>query len=85
MELGSKFSLWATTRIQHLEDLWKVEGNRWKTMRCLKKITHSKSTTKKRETFIHNVPWNLKRPNPPYKLTIGQRKVLELPQGDLQV
>jgi len=64
MESGSRFSLWAIRGIQHLEHLWKEEGNRWKNMRCFKMITHSKNTTRKRETFIHSVPWNLERLNP---------------------
>jgi hypothetical protein len=78
MEHGSRFYLWARKGIQHLKDLWK-EGYRWKTMRSLKKITHSKTTIEKREAFICSVPWNLKRPKPPLKPIIGQWKVLELP------
>jgi hypothetical protein len=79
MEPGSRFSLWAIRGIQCLENLWKKEGNRWKIVRCLKKITHSRNTTKKKESFICSVPWNLKRPNPLQKPTMGQWKVLELP------
>jgi hypothetical protein len=79
MEHGSRFPLWARKGIQCFEDLWKREGNRWKTLRSFKKITHSGTTIEKREAFICSVPWNLKRPNPPLKPIVGQWKVLELP------
>jgi hypothetical protein len=79
MEHGSRFSQWARKAFQHLEDLWKKEGNRWKIVKSLKKITHSNTTIGKREAIICSVPWNLKRPNPPLKPIVGQWKVLELP------
>jgi hypothetical protein len=41
--------------------------------------------SEKREAFIQSVPWVLRRPNFTSKPFLGQWKVLNLPQEDLNV
>jgi hypothetical protein len=71
--------------IQHLKDLWNEDGNKWESMRNLKRITQSRNIAEKKEALIHSVPWNLKCPNPLPKPSLGEWRVLDLPQEHLTI
>jgi hypothetical protein len=80
LETKFRFCFWGSKRIQHLKDLWNEDGNKWESIRNFKRITQSRNTIEKREALIHNVAWNLKCPNPPPKPSLGEWRVLNLPQ-----
>jgi hypothetical protein len=78
-----RFCLLAIKGIQCLKDLWDEDGSTWQSLRHIKRIICLKNATDKKATFIQSVSWNMKKSTPPFKLILGQWKVLDLPQANL--
>jgi hypothetical protein len=85
LEPKFRFYLWSSKRIQHLKGLWIEDGNKWEFVRNFKRITQSRNAIEKIKAFIHNVPWNLKCPNPLPKPSLGEWRVLGCPQEHLTI
>jgi len=77
------YYLWAIKEIQCLKDLWDEDGNTWQSLRHIKIIICSKNEIDKKITLIQSVSWKMKKSTPPFKLVLGQWKVLDLPQTNL--